>query len=86
MLKSMTNWFRKRNSRAEGVDRGYESFGDTDLERGFTTPEDAMLERIQRGEHNTSETFDDLRRDIGKALVIALIVTVVVVAMFVILM
>ena len=79
MLKSMTNWFRKRNSRADGVDRGYESFSDTDLERGFATSEDSMLERIQRGEHNTSETFDDLRRDIGRAFMISLVVVVVIV-------
>jgi hypothetical protein len=79
MLKSMTNWFRRRSARSDGVDRGYTSFSDSDLEHGYRTPEDAMLERIQRGEHNTSETFDDLRRDIGKAFAVALVVVVLVV-------
>lgn len=78
MLKSMVNWFRRRSTRADGVDHGYVSFSDGDVEHGFRTPEDAMLDRIQRGEHNTSETFDELRQDIGRALVIALVVTVVV--------
>lgn len=79
----MTNWFRKR-SRADGVDRRYESFSDTDLERGFTTPEDAMLERIQRGEHNTSETFDDLRRKL--AIVTAIVVVAVVIVVLIVFM
>lgn len=79
MLKSMTNWFRRRNTRSDGVDRGYTSFSDDDMERGYSTPEDTMLERIQRGEHNTSETFDELRRDIGRAFAVALVVVVLVV-------
>jgi len=79
MLNSMTNWFRKRSSRADGVDRGYTSFNDTDLERGLTTPEDAMLERIQRGEHNGSETFDELHRKLVWVVMGTLIVAVVVV-------
>ena len=79
MLNSMTNWFRKRSSRADGVDRGYTSFNDTDLERGLTTPEDAMLERIQRGEHNGSETFDELHGKLVWVVMGTLIVAVVVV-------
>ena len=74
----MTNWFRKRNSRSEGVDRGYTSIGDSDMERGFTTPEDAMLDRIQRGEHNTSETFDDLQWRLVRIAVVTLVILVVV--------
>ena len=76
----MTNWFRKRNMHVdEGGARGYTSFSDTDLEHGFTTPEDAMLERIQRGESNTSETFDDLSRKLMCVVVVTVTVVVFVI-------
>ena len=77
----MTNWFYKRKQYNTG---GYTSLGDTDLESGFSpirTPEDALLERIQRGEHNTSETFDDLQQKLvrGTMFVMTTLVVVVVV-------
>jgi hypothetical protein len=79
MLTAMTNWFRQRRGRSEGIDHRYSSF--SDLERGFDTPEEAMLERIQRGVHNGNEPFDDLKWRIGifTMLVVVLVVVVVVV-------
>jgi hypothetical protein len=76
MLEKMVNWFRRRNTRADGVDRGYVSFSDTDLEHGYRTPEEAMLERIQKGEHVVG-TFDELHCFLGKVFIgVAVIVTI----------
>lgn len=84
MLQSMSRWLSQRKSRSDGADHGYTSFSDDDLSRGFTTSEDAMLDRIQRGEHNTSETFDDLHQRlvwVATFVVIVIVVVVVVVVM-----